>query len=65
MLIPKTTKYRKLQKMPVSLLPTTRGNTLAFGQYGLQALEPGRITAQQIEACRKLIRRKTKRFGNL
>ena len=43
----------------------TRGNTLAFGDYGLQALEPSWITSRQIEATRRTITRYTKRGAQL
>lgn len=65
MLIPKRTKYRKLQKIPITNTPTRRSNTLIFGTYGLQATSYGRITARQIEACRKVIRRRIKGIGIL
>jgi large subunit ribosomal protein L16 len=42
-----------------------RGNTLVFGEYGLQALEPGWITARQIEAARVAMTRKIKRNGKI
>jgi large subunit ribosomal protein L16 len=42
-----------------------RGSSLAFGAFGLQALEPGWITAKQIEAGRRVISRQTKRGGKL
>jgi large subunit ribosomal protein L16 len=50
-LMPKRVKYRKSQKGRVKG-NATRGNYVAFGEYGLQSLEPGRITAQTIEAGR-------------
>ncbi len=50
-LMPKRVKYRKSQKGRVKG-NATRGNFVAFGEYGLQALEPGRISAQTIEAGR-------------
>lgn len=43
----------------------SRCNNLEFGDYGVKALEPFRMTAKQIEACRKLIRNLTKRAGYL
>lgn len=62
MLMPKKTKYRKVQK------GTMRGRskgarTLAFGEFGLQTMEPVRLTAQQIEAIRVTITRKLKKAG--
>lgn len=53
-LMPKRVKYRKSQRGRVKG-KATRGNTVVFGDYGLQALEPGWITAQQIEAGRMAI----------
>lgn len=50
-LMPRRVKYRKSQKGRVKG-KATRGNFVAFGEYGLQALEPGRISAQTIEAGR-------------
>jgi large subunit ribosomal protein L16 len=50
-LMPKRVKYRKSQKGRVKG-NATRGNYVAFGEYGLQTLEAGRITAQTIEAGR-------------
>lgn len=49
--MPKRVKYRKFQRGRIKG-NATRGNTVSFGEYGLQALEPGWITAQQLEAGR-------------
>ena len=61
MLAPKKTKYRKWQtgrKNPITLQrPDTRGIAVAFGAYGLKALTPARITANQIEAARRALSR--------
>ena len=43
----------------------TRGNTVTYGDYGIQALEPGRITANQIEAARIAMTRYSKRGGQV
>ena len=51
MLMPKRVKYRKQQRGRIKGR-ATRGNTLAYGEYGLQALEPGWITSNQIESAR-------------
>ena len=51
MLMPKRVKWRKQQRGRIRG-KATRGNTVAFGEYGLQALEPGWITARNIEAGR-------------
>ena len=50
-LMPKRVKYRKSQKGRVKG-NATRGNYVAFGEYGIQCLEPGKISAQTIEAGR-------------
>jgi large subunit ribosomal protein L16 len=64
MLMPKKTKYRKVQK------GTRKGRSkgardVYFGEYGLQAVEPGWLTAQQMEAVRITISRKLKKVGKL
>ena len=50
-LMPKRVKYRKVQRGKIRG-NATRGNTVAFGEFGLQALQPGLVTARQIEAGR-------------
>ena len=50
-LMPKRVKHRKSQRGRIKG-NATRGNTVAFGEWGLQSLDPGHITAQTIEACR-------------
>ncbi len=62
MLQPKRVKYRKLQKGRIGGI-AQRGYTLAFGTYGLKALEAGRITARQMEAVRVALTRTMKREG--
>lgn len=64
MLQPKKEKFRKLQKGRVRGV-ACRGNNLAFGDFGLQTLEHGWITARQIEAARMAISRHVKRGGKL
>jgi len=64
MLSPKKIKYRKQQKGRIRGVDS-RGNRLAFGDYGLKALGKGRITAQQIEAARIAITRHVKRKGKI
>ncbi len=64
MLSPKKVKYRKQQKGRTRG-KAYRGSTLEFGDYGLQALECGRLTAQQIEAARIAITRHVKRGGKI
>ncbi len=63
-LMPKRTKFRKMQKGQHS--GTSRAaNFVDFGDYGMQVLERGRITGQQIEACRVAINRYFNRRGNV
>lgn len=64
MLSPKKTKYRKAHKGRIHG-NAKGGSALNFGQYGLKALEPERITARQIEAARRSISRYVKRVGRL
>jgi large subunit ribosomal protein L16 len=64
MLSPKKTKYRKAMKGRNRGL-AWRGSDVSFGEYGLQVLKPGRITARQIEAARMAIQRHVKRAGKL
>ena len=64
MLSPKRTKYRKFHRGRMRG-KATRNNTVVFGDYGLQALEPTWITSRQIEATRRTITRYTKRGGKL
>lgn len=62
MFSPKQTKYKTLQKNLI-LGSTLRGTTLIFGNYGLKATNSGRIRANQIAACYKLLKRKVKNIG--
>ncbi len=62
MLSPKNVKYRKRQRGRLKGKPS-RGVTLSFGDYGLQAVEGGYISARQIEAARIALTRKVKRTG--
>ncbi|NTU78264.1 MAG: 50S ribosomal protein L16 [Chloroflexales bacterium] len=64
MLLPKRTKYRKMQKGRSEGL-AYRGNSVAFGDYGLMALEPVWITSRQIEAARRTITGYIKRGGKV
>ena len=64
MLSPKKMKYRKMQKGRIRGIAQV-GNSLAYGDMGLMALEGGRITARQIEAARVALTRKTKRGGQV
>lgn len=64
MLSPKRTKYRKHHRGKLRG-KATRGNTIAFGEFALQALEPCWITSRQIESGRRVLTRYTKRGGKL
>lgn len=64
MLMPKRVKYRKPQRGRMSG-PATRGNTVAFGEFGLQATECGWVTARQIESARVAMTRHVKRGGKI
>src|ERR1041384_2539836 len=64
MLQPIRTKFRKQFKGRIHGIATS-GATLAFGQYGLKALEPDRVTARQIEASRRALTRFLKRAGRV
>jgi large subunit ribosomal protein L16 len=64
MLMPKRTKYRKMQKGRVKGM-AHRGSRVSFGDFGIKALEPGWITSRQIEASRVAITRRMKRVGKV
>jgi large subunit ribosomal protein L16 len=64
MLQPMRTKFRKAHKGRIKGVATS-GATLSFGQFGLKALEPDRITARQIEAARRAMTRHMKRAGRV
>src|SRR5437763_15487237 len=64
MLAPKPVKFRKMMTGRTNAF-ATRGNTVAFGQFGLMALEPGWITNRQIEATRVAVTREMKRGGKV
>jgi large subunit ribosomal protein L16 len=64
MLMPSKVKYRKQQRGRMKG-KATRGSKLAFGDMGLQILEPGWITARQIEAARIAMTRAVKRGGKI
>jgi large subunit ribosomal protein L16 len=64
MLLPKRVKYRKSQRGRMKG-KATRGYTIAFGDFGLKALEPAWITQRQIEAARVALTRLMKREGRL
>ena len=64
MMQPKRTKFRKAFKGRIHGV-AKGGTTLNFGEVGLKAVEPERLTARQIEAARRAIARHTKRAGRL
>lgn len=64
MLQPKRTKFRKAHKGRIHGVATS-GTHLDFGQFGLKALEPERVTARQIEAARRALTRHMKRAGRV
>ena len=64
MLMPKRAKYRKVQRGRMTGA-ASRGNKVSYGEFGIQALEPGWITGNQIEAARIAMTRYTKRGGKV
>lgn len=64
MLLPKRVKHRKVQRGRMKGV-ATRGNVVSNGEFGLQALEPGWITSNQIEAARVALTRFIKRGGQV
>ena len=64
MLMPKRVKYRKVQRGRMTGV-ASRGNKVVYGEYGIQAMEPGWITGNQIEAARIAMTRYTKRGGKV
>ena len=64
MLLPKRVKYRRVHRGRMTG-KATRGSTVAYGEFGLQALEPAWITSNQIEAARIAMTRYTKRGGQV
>jgi large subunit ribosomal protein L16 len=64
MLQPVRTKFRKAHKGRIKGVATS-GIDLAFGQFGLKAMEPERVTARQIEAARRALTRHMKRAGRV
>jgi large subunit ribosomal protein L16 len=65
MLSPKKVKYRKKQKGRTKGTAYSKGGTLEFGDYGLQAVDRGWMSSQQIEAARVAITRHVKRGGKI
>ena len=64
MLQPMKTKFRKAHKGRIHGVATS-GASLSFGEYGLKAMEPDRVTARQIEAARRALTRHMKRAGRV
>lgn len=64
MLLPKRVKYRRVHRGRLKG-KATRGNTVTYGEFGLQATEPAWITSNQIEAARVAMTRYTKRGGKV
>lgn len=64
MLMPKRAKYRKVQRGRMTGA-ASRGNKVSYGEFGIQALEPGWITGNQIEAARIAMTRYIKRGGKV
>ncbi len=64
MMQPKKTKFRKAHKGRIHGAATS-GSALSFGQFGLKAMEPDRVTARQIEAARRALTRHMKRAGRV
>ncbi|MDD2447290.1 MAG: 50S ribosomal protein L16 [Tissierellia bacterium] len=64
MLMPKRVKYRRVHRGRMKGM-AHRGNTVTYGEYGLQALEPAWVTSNQIEAARRAMTRYVKRGGNV
>lgn len=64
MLMPKRVKYRRVHRGRMKG-KAQKGNTLTYGEYGLQALDPAWITANQIEAARRAMTRYIRRGGNI
>ena len=64
MLMPKRVKFRRVHRGRMKG-KATRGNTITYGDYGLQALDPAWITSNQIESARRAMTRYIKRGGNV
>ena len=66
MLVPKKTKYRKLQKGGKKILGVAKsGNLLSFGSFGLKSIQSGKLTSKQIESARKILSRQIKKNGKI
>jgi large subunit ribosomal protein L16 len=68
MLFPKKVKHRKWHSKRINMKKTrvaSRGTTLAFGQFGLKAMSPDRISSNQIEAARRVLSRSAGKLGRV
>jgi large subunit ribosomal protein L16 len=68
MLFPKKVKHRKWHSKRINMKKTrvaTRGTTLAFGQFGLKATSPDRVSSNQIEAARRVLSRSAGKLGRV
>jgi large subunit ribosomal protein L16 len=65
LLMPRKVKHRKIHRGGWNLTPATRGTKVSFGSFGLKALEPGLISARQIEAARRAMTRSIQRGGKV
>jgi large subunit ribosomal protein L16 len=65
LLMPRKVKHRKIHRGGWNETPATRGANVSFGSFGLKALEPGLISARQIEAARRAMTRSIQRGGKV
>lgn len=65
LLMPRKVKHRKIHRGGWNMTPATRGAEVSFGQYGLKSMEPGLITARQLEAARRAMTRAIQRGGKV
>jgi large subunit ribosomal protein L16 len=65
MLMPRKVKHRKIQRGGAIRGNANRGNTVSFGSFGLKSLEPGLVSARQIEAARRAMTRYIQRGGKI
>lgn len=65
MLMPRKVKFRKMQRGGAVTGIAHRGNRLSFGNFGLKALEPGLVSARQIESARRAMTRYVQRGGKI
>ncbi len=65
LLMPRKVKHRKIHRGGWNETPATRGADVSFGQYGLKSMEPGLISARQLEAARRAMTRSIQRGGKV